>query len=104
MPSVRADHEDVAVQVVTESTAIGAIGGLVGLTVGFFVIVTVTILARWRPVFDLRLSLVGLAAGIIFGIGSGLVPAIAASRIEPAQAVQPDIRPPTLLVVEPWRR
>ena len=74
--------------VIGESTIVGIMGAVLGLFVGFVAIMTVTILARWHPVFDLRLLLVGLGAAVLFGVVGGIAPSIAAGRVEPAEAVR----------------
>jgi macrolide transport system ATP-binding/permease protein len=48
----------------------------------------VTALARWQPVFDVRLLLVPLLGALVFGTLGGLPPAVAAGRIQPADAVR----------------
>ncbi len=74
--------------VVGECTVLALLGAVVGLVLGFTAIMTVTAVARWQPVFDPRLLLVPLAGAVAFGTVGGLPPAIAAGRIEPADAVR----------------
>lgn len=74
--------------VVGESTFLGVLGAVLGLAVGFLAIMVVTAIARWQPVFDPRLLLVPLLGALVFGTLGGLPPAIAAGRIQPADAVR----------------
>lgn len=74
--------------VVGESTILGVLGAALGVVAGFLAIMIVTIVARWQPVFDLRLLLIGLVGAVVFGTAGGLAPAIAAGRIQPADAVR----------------
>lgn len=83
-----ARREELVSLVLGESAILSVIGAALGLMCGFLAIMAVTIAARWQPVFDLRLLLVGLAGAVIFGIAGGLVPAVVAGRIQPADAVR----------------
>lgn len=74
--------------VVGESTILGVLGAALGVVAGFLAIMVVTIAARWQPVFDLRLLLIGLLGAVVFGTAGGLAPAIAAGRTQPADAVR----------------
>lgn len=74
--------------VVGESTLLGLLGAALGLALGFLAVMVVTALARWQPVFDVRLLLVPLLGALVFGTLGGLPPAVAAGRIQPADAVR----------------
>lgn len=74
--------------VVGESTLLGLLGAVLGLAVGFLAVMVVTALARWQPVFDIRLLLIPLSGALIFGTLGGLAPAVVAVRIQPADAVR----------------
>lgn len=83
-----ARRSEIASLVVGESTLLGLLGAVLGLAVGFLTVMVVTALARWQPVFDLRLLLVPLLGALLFGTLGGLAPAVAAGRIQPADAVR----------------
>lgn len=83
-----ARRSELVTLVVGECTALAVLGALVGLVTGFAAVMVVTAVARWQPVFDARLLLVPLAGALVFGIVGGLPPAVAAGRIEPADAVR----------------
>lgn len=74
--------------VVGECTVLGALGAAAGLALGFTAVMVATAVARWQPVFDPRLLLVPLAAAVVFGAGAGLLPAVVAARVQPADAVR----------------
>lgn len=83
-----ARRSELVLLVVGECTALAVLGALVGLVTGFAAVMVVTAVARWQPLFDERLLLVPLAGALVFGIVGGLPPAVAAGRIEPADAVR----------------
>ncbi|QDW62235.1 ATP-binding cassette domain-containing protein [Oerskovia sp. KBS0722] len=83
-----ARRSELVTLVVGECTALAVLGALVGLVTGFAAVMVVTAVARWQPIFDARLLLVPLAGALLFGIVGGLPPAVAAGRIEPADAVR----------------
>jgi macrolide transport system ATP-binding/permease protein len=74
--------------VLAESTIVGAIGGVVGLTGGLMGILIVTVLRHWSPVFDLRLAPVAIAGGIVVGAAGGILASVRASRIQPNEALR----------------
>ncbi|WP_448070456.1 ABC transporter ATP-binding protein/permease [Georgenia yuyongxinii] len=74
--------------VMGEGLVLALVGAVFGLAVGITAIMAVTAAARWQPVFDPALLLVPLGAALAFGLLAGLPPAIAAGRIQPADAVR----------------
>lgn len=74
--------------VVAECSALGLIGAAFGFGLGFVAIMAVTVVARWQPVFDPRLSLVPLAAVLVFSVAASAFPAAIAARTQPADAVR----------------
>lgn len=83
-----ARRREIVSLVVGECTALGLLGAALGLAMGFLAVMVVTAIARWQPVFDLRLLIVPVLGALIFGTLGSLPPAIAAGRIEPADAVR----------------
>ncbi len=79
---------DLIALVLGESTLLGVIGSVLGVAVGFVVIMGVTAVQRWQPVFDPALLAVPLVGALVFGTLGGILPAFSASRIEPADAVR----------------
>jgi macrolide transport system ATP-binding/permease protein len=78
----------IASLVITESTLIGAIGGIVGLLVGLAGILVVTLARHWSPVFDLRLAPIAILGGIVVGGIGGILASARASRIQPNEALR----------------
>jgi ABC-type antimicrobial peptide transport system permease subunit len=71
-----------------ESALVAVLGSLIGTALGFAVVMIVSAGAHWHPVFDTRLVLVGVVGAGAFGVVGGLVPAVSAARVEPADAVR----------------
>lgn len=86
--AIGATPAHISALVVAESTIIGLIGGIAGLTLGLAGVLTVTLLQRWTPVFDLALAPAALAAGIGVGVASGILAAIRAAKIQPHEALR----------------
>ena len=83
-----ASQGEVVFLVIGECSVLGALGAVLGLSAGFVSVMVVTAMAHWQPVFDPYLLLVPLVGALVFGALGGLPPAIAASRIQPADAVR----------------
>jgi len=86
--SVGAAPRHIAVMVVSEAVLTGAIGGLMGTSVGVLIISAVCASRGWAPVLDLRLLLAAPAVGALAGLLAGLYPAWRASRVSPISALQ----------------
>ena len=86
--AIGATPAHISALVVTESTIIGVIGGITGLALGLAGVLTVTLLQRWTPVFDLALAPAALVAGIGVGVASGILAAIRAAKIQPHEALR----------------
>lgn len=74
--------------VVGESAVLGIAGAICGLALGFVVVMVVTAVARWQPVFDPRLLIIPCLGALSFATLGGVPPAISAGRIHPADAVR----------------
>jgi putative ABC transport system permease protein len=86
--SVGAAPRHIAVMVVFEAVLTGAIGGLMGTSVGVLIISVVCASRGWVPVLDPVLLLAAPAAGAVAGLLAGLYPAWRASRVSPISALQ----------------
>jgi len=83
-----ARRRDIAGQFVAESTAMGAIGGLVAAGLGAAIIVAVAVARGWTPVLAPWTVVAAPVVGGLTGLLAGVYPAVRASRIEPAEALR----------------
>jgi putative ABC transport system permease protein len=78
----------IAAQFMVESLIVGLLGGLIGAATGVLTVVVVAVTQGWTPVLDLGLVLGSTVLGGIVGLLAGVVPALKAARIEPADALR----------------
>jgi putative ABC transport system permease protein len=78
----------IGIQFLTESTALGLFGGLLGAGLGVLATLGVTIYHHWTALLDPRIVLAAPLAGGIIGLLAGLYPALRASALEPADALR----------------
>lgn len=71
-----------------EGTLLGAAGGTLGVAVGTGAVVLLSLAREWTAVLPPGSAAVGILVGTVAGALSALVPAIAAARVQPAQAIQ----------------
>jgi putative ABC transport system permease protein len=75
-------------QLVGETTALGTLGGVVGVGVGVAAICVVSLLNAWSPVLDLTATAAAVGLSAATGLLAGLWPAAKAMRIQPVAALQ----------------
>ncbi len=85
--AVGATRRHIATQFLTESTALGLLGGLVGTSLGVIVVATVAAGADWTPVLDPWIPIAGPILGALTGLLAGTYPALRATRLPPATAL-----------------
>uniref|UniRef100_A0AAU2JRK5 ABC transporter permease n=1 Tax=Streptomyces sp. NBC_00049 TaxID=2903617 RepID=A0AAU2JRK5_9ACTN len=78
----------VSAQFLTESAALGALGGLVGTSLGELTVVAVSVARDWTPVIHPLTVGAAPLVGLVTGLLAGLYPAWRAARIEPAEALR----------------
>ena len=83
-----ATRRNIAWQFVVESVVIGLLGGLIGASIGVFVVVGVSILKDWTAILDIWMALGAAAMGGVIGLVAGLYPAMKAAAIEPITALR----------------
>lgn len=82
----RARH--ITLQFLAESGVLGALGGLIGTSLGVVTVVGVALARDWTPVVHPATAAAAPAIGLLTGVLAGLYPAWRASRIEPAEALR----------------
>ncbi|WP_078906940.1 ABC transporter permease [Streptomyces sp. NRRL S-378] len=78
----------ITLQFLSESTALGLIGGLIGTSIGTAVVVLVSAARQWTPVLDPITLAAAPVLGLTTGLLAGIYPAWRASRIPPAEALR----------------
>ncbi|SHJ94104.1 putative ABC transport system permease protein [Tessaracoccus bendigoensis DSM 12906] len=86
--SLGASRAHIFAQIVTESSLLGALGGLIGTTLGILAILAVSITQGWTPVLDPALALAAPVIGLLVGTIAGIQPSRQASRIQPTEALR----------------
>ncbi|MEU8841603.1 ABC transporter permease [Streptomyces roseus] len=75
-------------QFLTESGALGILGGLIGTSLGVLTVVVVSLARDWTPVIHPATVAAAPAIGLLTGLAAGIYPAWRASRIQPVEALR----------------
>ncbi|KAB2588250.1 ABC transporter permease [Streptomyces arboris] len=78
----------ITLQFLAESGGLGALGGLVGTSLGTVTVVAMAYVRDWTPVIHPATVVAAPAIGLATGLLAGLYPAWRASRIQPAEALR----------------
>lgn len=83
-----ATRRHIAAQFLLESGAMGFAGGVLGASVGTFVVVSVAAYQQWTPIIDPAVGLAAPVIGLLTGLAAGIYPAARAARMEPVEALR----------------
>lgn len=86
--SLGARSRHIAAQFLSESAALGLLGGLIGTSIGVATVLTVAVSKDWTPILEPITVLPAPLVGGLTGLLAGLYPAWRASRIEPVEALR----------------
>ena len=83
-----ARRRHIAAQFLTESATLGAIGGILGASLGVIAVAAISATRDWTTTLEPAYLLLAPLIGAVTGLLAGLQPAWRASRITPANALR----------------
>lgn len=86
--SLGAKPVHILMQFLTESAAIGGLGGLTGASLGVAVTVSVAVIQDWTAVLDPWTVIPAPLFGTLVGLLAGLYPASRAAKVQPVEALR----------------
>ncbi len=86
--SLGARRRDILIQFLIEAIILTMIGGIIGLTFGYFGAIGIGKLAKIKPILKPAMIILALSVSSITGIIFGVFPAIKASKLNPIDALR----------------
>ncbi len=86
--AIGARRKHIVTLVLTESTIIGLIGGILGAYLSVLAVLVITIARQWQPVLDPVMIPLGIIGGVLVGLVGGAIATHRASRIQPSHALR----------------
>ncbi|WP_349879510.1 ABC transporter permease [Micromonospora sp. HUAS YX12] len=86
--AVGASRRAIAAQFCLETAGLGLIGGVVGTIAGVHVTAATSLAKSWLVILDPMVLAGGPLVGMVTGLAAGVYPAIAAARVQPADALR----------------
>lgn len=83
-----ASRRHVAAQFLMESVAVGAVGGVLGASIGVLVVVGTAAARTWTPVLDAWVPLGAPVLGAAVGLLAGVYPSLRAASLQPVDALR----------------
>lgn len=83
-----ATRSHIGLQFILESVTLGALGGIIGSSLGIIVIVGVSANRQWTPILEPSIPIAAPMVGAVIGLLAGLYPATKAANIEPINALR----------------
>jgi putative ABC transport system permease protein len=83
-----ATKRHIAVQFLTESLLLAAIGGAAGVATGSLITIAYARIRGWGVILPARYVGAGIATAVVIGALAGLYPALRASRMSPTEALR----------------
>lgn len=83
-----ASRAHIAAQFLLESATMGFIGGILGASLGTFVVVGVSAFQQWTPALNPAILVVTPLIGLVTGLLAGVYPSTRAAAMEPVEALR----------------
>lgn len=83
-----AGRRHIAWQFLTESAALGLVGGVIGASLGVLAIVVVSAAQEWTPVLQPWIPVAAALLGSVVGFVAGMYPSLRAASLEPVESLR----------------